>query len=173
MRKASGGSPGNPDDDGRGKKKRRVTRRLSLIPLPSAARLIHPLEERVVFNVIALAEAATKAEAARSASSKLSINAAMMPSYGEDISHLLPTAEYRRLIACLNAQSEDLRARLIVLMWLGREYIKPTPATMKTLLERAYEMLKDASSYLAGKCDLAQYLRRGLAKLHDGENRQA
>ena len=172
MAPTSDSGEGRSDNNNRGKKNRRVSRRFTLIPLSNPSAFIHPIEDRQVFKVIELAEADAKAEIARRASGSLRTDTGLMPAFGDDVSHLLPSKEYRRLVAFIDARQDDLRAKLIVIKWVGRENIDPTPDTLATLLERAREMIEYAGDYLAGKSRLAMYLRRGLKKLHDAENRR-
>jgi len=172
MGRAAESPPGDSEDENRGKKNRRVTRRSSLIPLASSSSFIHPVEERQIFKIIDLAEAAVKAEAARRASGKLLADKSLMPSFGSDVSHLSPSDEQRRLVAFIESQFEDLHVKLIAVTWLGRENVDPTPEVIETLLERAHEMREHAGSYLAGQSRLVMYLRRGLMKLHNAERRR-
>ena len=172
MAPTSDSGEGRSDNNNRGKKNRRVSRRFALIPLSNPPAFIHAIEDRQVFKVIELAEAAEKAESARRASGSLLGDAGLMPAIGDDVSHLLPSEEHRRLVAFIDARMEDLRAKLIVIKWVGREHIDPTPDTLATLLERARDIIEHAGDYLAGKSRLAMYLRRGLKKLHDAENRR-
>lgn len=165
-------APASDGDDGRSAKNdgsrqnRYKARRRTLIPLLSPAELIQPAEERQVFKVIELAEAAAKAEESRRRSEILLAGTALMPAFGEDITHLMPCDEHRRLVSYIDTRPVALRAKLIVMKWTGRDIIELSTDSIAALLERARDLVEHAGEYLARKSDLAAHLRRGLGRLH-------
>lgn len=158
------GSGSLPEDDADHNQPRpRAPRRVAALPLPQEPFLV-PADREQIERIIVLADASRTAEERRSGN-RSPRNAARMPAFGADMTAVGGTEETRLLDQALDESSEELKEKLFALTVLARDPITPTPANMEDLVHQARRFGRHLGSYLRGKSDLANYLRRGLERL--------
>lgn len=142
-----------------------AARRVSSYPLPPAPGLLTDTQKELVHEVIALADAADLAEAARSRRRPRSeFNAASAPEFGSDVSNHLPSPETHELMAFIDHQSSEERTLLIAVEMAGRDHVRLTTSVAERLMSIAAASADHAGSYMASKTHLARNLREGLWK---------
>ncbi|MCE9630867.1 MAG: hypothetical protein K8S94_09175 [Planctomycetia bacterium] len=152
-------------DDGTAGRVPHAPRRVSSFPLPLAPGAITDTQAILVCEVIALAEAADLAEAARARRRPRSeVNACWMPEFGSDMSNHLPTPETRKLKAFIDEQRFEDRTLFIKVMFAGQHDIRLTASSIASLLSDARGSADHAGDYMSSKSHLAHYLKEGLKK---------